>query len=184
LPYLFNNTHSCLITPYLLQQEPRWGKCLKTKTPLRSGRTLNAEWYLSWASSGRTCHLVRVWGCSIPGRLRLRSAGYASKQLPDLGFFSLLSDPAALVGVQRFQVAVLMGMVQRGVLGVLLGVLRETIGGIAVMGRFLMVPRFEMFRSRTVVFYGVLEVMRGLLVGFDDFLVFFGMVSHDDKGIS
>lgn len=84
--------------------------------------------------------------------------------------------------VQGLVVAVLVRVVQGGFLGVLLGMGGEAVGGVAVVGSFLVVPFFEVLHGGAVVLHRVLEVVGGLLVGLDDFLVFFGMVSHRRKG--
>jgi hypothetical protein len=72
----------------------------------------------------------------------------------------------------------LMRVVQGRFLGVLLGVRSESVGGIAMVRRFFMVAFFQVLSSSAVVLQGVLEIVSGLFVGLDDFLVFFGVVSH------
>lgn len=84
---------------------------------------------------------------------------------------------ALLVRMQRLFVPVFVRVVQRGFFGVLLGVGREAVGCVAVVGGlFVITPLLKVFGGSAVVFHGVLEVMSSLLVSFDDFLVLFGVV--------
>jgi hypothetical protein len=81
-----------------------------------------------------------------------------------------------LVGVQGLVVAVLVRVVQCSFLGVLFGVSGEAVSGVAVVGGLFMVALLEMLHSGAVVLHRVLEVVGSLLVGFNYFLVLFGMV--------
>ena len=86
--------------------------------------------------------------------------------------------------VQGLVVAVLVRVVQGGFLSVLLRVGGETVGCVAVVSGLFVVPFFEVLHGGAVVLHRVLEVVGGLLVGLNDFLVFFGMVSHRREGKS
>lgn len=90
--------------------------------------------------------------------------------------------PNLLVGVQRLFIAMLVGVVAGGVLGVLLRVFGKAVGRVAVVGRFLVVALLEMVSCGAVVLDSVLIVVGSFFVGFNCFLVLFGMVSHDETG--
>lgn len=121
--------------------------------------------YFLWAACGKTerktAHLRVKTGC-----LKQVLAGY------------LLLAAALLVGMERLVVAMLVRVVQGRLFGVFFGVGREAIGGEAVVGCFFVVAFFQVLHGRAVVLHGVLKIVGGLFVGFNDFLVFFGMVSH------
>lgn len=85
------------------------------------------------------------------------------------------------MGMQRLVVAVLMRVVQSGLFGMLLRMGGKSVGGVAVVGGLLVVAFFEVLSRRPVILQGVLKIVRGFFVGLNDFLVLFGMVSHEGQ---
>ena len=83
--------------------------------------------------------------------------------------------------MQRLVVAVFVRVMESRLFGVFLGVGGKAVGRVAVVGRLFVVPFFEVLNGRAVVLHRVFEVVGGLLVGLNDFLVFFRMVSHRGK---
>ncbi|WP_170865256.1 MULTISPECIES: hypothetical protein [Hymenobacter] len=80
--------------------------------------------------------------------------------------------------MEGFSVAMLVGMVQGRFFRMFKRMPRKAVGCIAVVSRLLVVALLQVLLSSAVLLGSVLEVVSGPFVGLDDFLVFFGMVSH------